>query len=732
MTRQTWHLSLLALTGAIIAVLAFVVYRGQLAVGIGLILTGLILALALLVFGAERAGSSASATGNRNLGPGQAGQGKDAIDAANRVKSEFLATMSHEIRTPMNAVLGMTDLLRLTDLTRKQLGYLQTVQSSGDMLLSLLDNILDYTRLEAGGIDFHEQEFDVSELLATVLQIMGYQAYSKGLELIADDLAVSRLRVCGDNDRLRQILVNLVSNAIKFSDEGEVVIEAAVEVVAQDDVTLRFSVSDHGAGMPEGLQKQLYKPFETLDIQAHGAEKGSGIGLTISKRLVENMGGEIGVNSVVDEGTTVWFTVPVQKIKCQQGEEKSGFDKLRNEKGLVINGNSAVAGIICRYLESWGMDCTAATDATSALERFDADDGITFSVAVIDVDLADNDGLFLARQIRARRATADLPIVLLTSIVRPLEIGEISAIGNIRCVNKPILPSELQHNLLRLTGADAEFAVDTIVMEEKTQPTWQLRVLIAEDNMVNSRMLLAMLISLGCYPDIVGDGHAALKALAREAYDLVLMDCQMPGMDGDQVTRELRNNPRLYRSQPVVIAVTADNSAEHRRRCLESGMDGFMAKPIRLEKLRSGLEQWPLLLGSRRTPDTVETGDENAGGADDLEAQVHRQLNDRAGAGGSEFVHNYIDLFLEDTEARLEKLRAALLIKDTDILSRESHALKGTCLEFGVVRMGQYCDNLRAASEQGKLEEVSRVVALLDKEFVRVRPVFEAERTVSR
>ena len=240
MTRQSRHLSLLALTGAVIAVLAFVVYRGQLAIGIGLILTGLILALALLALGAERAGSSVSATRNGNLEPGQ---GKEASDTANRVKSEFLATMSHEIRTPMNAVLGMTDLLRLTDLTRKQLGYLQTVQSSGDMLLSLLDNILDYTRLEAGGIDFHEQEFDVSELLATVLQIMGYQAYSKGLELIADDLAVSRLRVCGDSDRLRQILVNLVSNAIKFSEEGEVVIEVTVEALAQDDITLRFSVS---------------------------------------------------------------------------------------------------------------------------------------------------------------------------------------------------------------------------------------------------------------------------------------------------------------------------------------------------------------------------------------------------------------------------------------------------------------------------------------------------------
>lgn len=732
MTRQTRYLSLLVLTGAAIATVAFVVYRGQLSNGGAALLTSLIIALSLFALRTEGNGSPATGTQGRDPNSARPGQDKEAMGTASRVKSEFLATMSHEIRTPMNAVLGMTDLLGLTDLTRKQLGYLQTIQSSGDMLLSLLDNILDYTRLEAGGLDFHEQEFDVSDLLARVLQIMGYQAYSKGLELIADDLAVPQLRVCGDSDRLRQILVNLVSNAVKYSEEGEIVVEVTSEAGAEDDIKLRFSVSDHGAGMPKRLQDKLCEPFETVDIQAHSTGRSSGIGLTISKRLVETMGGEIGVNSVVDEGTTVWFTVPTQRIERQPEADASAAGRLQNETALIIHGNPTIAAIICRYLKSWGMDCVADTNATSARLRLDSSKGMTFSVAVIDVDLVDNGGLFFARQIRARHSTTDLPILLLTSIARPLEIGEISAIGNIRCVNKPILPGELQHNLLRLTGADAEFAVDTMVMEAETQPTWQLRILIAEDNMVNSHMLQAMLISLGCYPDIVGDGHAALKALAREAYDLVLMDCQMPGMDGDEVTRELRENPRLYRNQPVVIAVTADNSAEHRRRCLESGMDGFMAKPIRLDKLRSGLEHWPLLLGARRTPDSDETSDETAHGADDLEARIRRQLNDRAGTRGAEFVHNYIDLFLDDTASRLEKLRAALLTQDTHVLGRESHALKGTCLEFGIVRMGQYCDNLRTASEQGKLGEVSRIVTMLDKEFARVRPVFEAEKAASR
>lgn len=657
---------------------------------------------------------------------------KESAETATRSKSDFLATISHEIRTPMNAVLGMTDLLRLTNLTRKQLGYLQTIQSSGDMLLSLLDNIFDHTQLEASGIDLQEQELDVAELLQRVLQIMGYQAYSKGLELIADFPVATPLRVSGDSDRLRQILVNLVGNAIRFSEAGEIVVECTTDSGADHQDMLRFAVTDRGAGMSTEMQERLFDPFEAVDVQARSTHQGAGLGLTICKRLVESMGGEIGVNSVAGEGTTVWFTAPADRVEQQHGEKTAGADKLHEESALIVHSNPVISAVICRQLEAWGMDCATAEESSSALLQLDGKDEAPYGVAVIDADLGENGGLFLARQLRARRATAELPIVLLTSIVRPLEIGEVSTVGNIRCVNKPILPSELRYNLLRITGAGAEFAADSIETEIDLASRHKLRILIAEDNMVNSRMLLAMLCSLGHYPDIVEDGPAALQALAREAYDLVLMDCQMPGLDGDRVTRDLRTNPALYRSQPVVIAVTADNSAEHRRRCLESGMDGFMAKPIRLDKLTQGLEQWPSLLGTRRTPGADEPADAVAADTDELEAQVRRQLNDRAGTGGAEFVHNYIELFLTDTESRLEKLRAALRAEDTNVLSRESHALKGTCLEFGVVRMGRYCDKLRAASGQGELEKASRIVARLDKEYARVRPVFEAEKSASR
>ena len=667
----------------------------------------------------------------RRNSPG-ARQGPDtmAAETASRLKSELLATMSHEIRTPMNAVLGMTDLLRLTDLTRKQLGYLQTIQSSGDMLLSLVDNTLDYARLEAGGIELQIQEFDIAELLERVLQIMGHQAYSKDIELIADFALAPPLRVCADIDRLRQILVNLVSNAIRYSDKGEIVVKVTSKAGQNGAITLRFEVTDQGMGISREVQKRLLAPSESLDFHAQSTQQGSGLGLTISKRLIEIMGGEIGVTSVLGEGSSVWFAIPAESIAHQAGEDRTGKGRLDDKRALVVDSNPFTADILCRYLQGWGLDCAVANDAGSALAQLEDGDDINFSVAVIDKDLVDNDGLLLARQIRARRDTVDLPIVLLTSIAKPLEVGEISLVGNIRCVNRPILPSELRHNLLGATGADAEFAADRIVAEVESEVVspHQLRVLIAEDNMVNSRILLVMLRTLGCFPDLVEDGPAALQALGEKAYDLVLMDCQMPGLDGDQVTSELRANPDRYCSQPVIIAVTADNSDKHRRRCLDSGMDGFIAKPVRLEKLVSGLEQWPLLLGTRRPEDV----DEAAAGVEDLKAQLRSQLIDRAGPSGAEFVHDYIDLFLTDTASRLEKMRDALAAKNAHELSRESHALKGTCLEFGVLRMGQYCDSLRAASKQGNMEEASRILALLDNEYARVSPVFEAEKAASR
>jgi CheY-like chemotaxis protein/HPt (histidine-containing phosphotransfer) domain-containing protein len=310
--------------------------------------------------------------------------------------------------------------------------------------------------------------------------------------------------------------------------------------------------------------------------------------------------------------------------------------------------------------------------------------------------------------------------VLLATIGDTLRANSTSPGDNIRFVTKPVLPGEFRKNLLKLIGPE------TVGVVNEAAPG-HLRILIAEDNTASGHMLIAMLRSLGCSPDYVENGHAALEILAQKPYDLVLMDCEMPGLCGDEVTREVRTNRELYASQPVIIAVTATNSAEHRQRCLESGMNGFIAKPIRLEELKKRLAQWPIL-GSERQVSGVNEAGQLTARTDELESSVLEHLYRRIGRDDADNLNAYIDLFLSDSARRIEDLHQALLVDDTKILSRQSHALKGACFEIGHLRMGQYCDDLRAASEQGKLDDASPIVDALDQELGHLRRILEAAK----
>ena len=640
---------------------------------------------------------------------------KELAETASRAKSEFVATMSHEVRTPMNAVLGMTDLLRLTKLTRKQQGYIRVIQSSGDLLLSLVDNMLDFSKLEAGELVIQKREFEIADLLERALEIMGYQAYSKGLELAGIIENDPQLRIAGDKERLRQILVNLVSNAIKFTNKGEVIISMRSDTAADGQTSLTVAVSDTGIGISEKTRALLFTPFARADQESTEQQQGSGLGLTISKQLVDSMGGEIGVESELGKGTKAWFTLPVDVIPTAGLGNIDSARALENRRALIVDNNRKLSEIICSYLHAWGTYCEAVSDADEALEHLGAaaNNRQAFDFAVIDMNMPDSDALSLARGIRAHKDVAELPIILLTSIARPLTVGKISSIGGcVRCVNKPVLPSELRHNLLRAVEAN-----DTVSTGDVAANDRDLRILVAEDNPINSKLLVRMLKSLDYSVDCVHDGPSVLNALAGQPYDLILMDCQMPGMDGDQVTRKIRVNGNLYRRQPIVIAITADVSTEHRTKCLQAGMDDFLAKPIRLESLRSMLRRWSSLAGmSALKPDSPEN---------DLEALLNQkvlsQLRDRAGANSESFLSNYIDLFLQDSASRLESLRAALERQDHETLGRESHALKGACLELGVTRMSTCCDALRNASPDGLPDALHR----LTQEFDRVKRVFE-------
>ena len=640
-------------------------------------------------------------------------------ETARRTREEFVATMSHEARTPMNAVLGMADLLHMTDLTRKQRSYVDIIQSSGNLLLSFVDNMLDLAQLGSGSLKLSKAAFQLTDLLEGTLKVMSHHAYSKGIELAGSIRHDPALKVVGDRERLRQIMINLIGNAIKFTDSGQVLVQVDVDEGAEAGARLTVSVADSGIGMSDEARQRAFRPLARADGErAAGGAQGSGLGLAISKRLLDLMGGELAIESELGRGTTVRFTVPTEIVSPE-----SVHAPLRG-RVLIVNGNDAVAAAICDNLSALGLCCEREEDPNAIPERLRAavEAGEPFDAAIIDIDLPDADGLAVARTIRAAETIGDVPIVLLTSITRPLGVGEISAIGNVRCVNKPALPAELRQALPgELRGQQADPAVPA-----RPAGYAALRVLVAEDNPISRRLLLGLLESLDVAADCVGDGPAALHALEREDYDLLLMDCQMPGLDGDEVTRTVVNATGDRYRRPIIVAVTADVSSEHRMRCLRAGMDDFLAKPVRLDTLRDGLNRWSVMMRARR-----DNGDGAPAGHSREVQSLLARMRERVGEASGGSLDEYIDLFLSDTTTRLEVLRAALERDDVATVRRECHALKGACLELGVSKLGQCCDVLRDASRNGGADAMPAALRHLSEEFDRVRPLFEAGKNAS-
>ena len=643
---------------------------------------------------------------------------KEDAETAYRARTEFVATVSHEVRTPMNAVLGMADLLRLTALTRKQKSYVQVMESSSNMLLSLVDNMIDFATLESGKLDLTNETFHVADLLERVLEIMGYQAYSKGLELagtLENDL---ELQVVGDFDRLRQIMINLVSNGIKFTNSGDVFVKVCVDQDENDGMSLSVSVTDSGIGMSEDAAAGAFTAFAAGNDKARNQEQGSGFGLAISKQLIDLMGGDIRLESELGKGTTATFSVPVQPAAVT-GRDSLIYGELSNRHVLIVNDNPSVTAAIVGSLELWDVACDVESCPDRVARRLLAAEeaGYTYDCVIIDAEVRKTDRLTLARELRKE---SRVPIILLASIARPLKVGEVSSIGNARCVNKPILPSELHHNLFRLLDVDVDVADPARTAASLAR---SLRILIAEDNPLNRNVLCSMLKSLDLKVDTVEDGPSVLAAMQKDTYDLILMDCQMPGLDGDQVTRIIRDGRDGEFGQPVVVAVTADVSADHHEQCLASGMDDFLAKPIRLDTLKSGLRRWSNMSFSRRVqvPGAAVSGETTDG-------EIAGRLQECAGDVGAEFLGQFIDLFLDDTTSRLEVLHTALEQSDLETVRRECHALKGACLELGVADMGACCDALGQASRDKRLDDLPDALHRLAAEFERVRPLFEVEK----